>query len=47
MSDLIPNAPTQKIGGHGSKIAFRPSAKKVAKGNISSHKKTAFQRKAT
>jgi hypothetical protein len=66
MSDFIPKAPTQKIGGLGPKAArlqaLREKAAKAdndtaktahaaastaAKANSSSHKKTAFQRKAT
>jgi hypothetical protein len=66
MSDFIPKAPTQKIGGLGPKAAHlqalrekaakanndtgkaaHATASNTAKANISSHKKTAFQRKAT
>ncbi len=66
MSDFIPKAPTQKIGGLGPKAArlqaLREKAAKAnsesgktahaaadtnLKANTSSHKKTAFQRKAT
>jgi hypothetical protein len=48
MSDFIPKAPTQKIGGLGPKSArLQALREKAAKANTSSHKKTAFQRKAT